>query len=427
VIAARREPAGSRRAAIMHTSACCLPPAAYCVMLARLAYRLAAEVSPRLLFKAGHLWAYKSGRAVRAHRRRVARSELFPPFLFFALTNACNLRCRGCWIESGGAAIELTPKDVDAAIAAGRRQQVHFYTLLGGEPMLHADVLEIPARWPDCYFQIITNGMFLDDAAARRIAELGNVTALVSLDGSLEVNDQRRGEGVFEAAAEGMRRLHEQKILFGVATTVTGRNLDEVTSDEYVRDMIARGAMYLWYYVFRPVGAQPSPELCVDRPQMLRLRRRLLELRRRHPILLIDTYWDADGGAVCPAALGLGFHIGPRGSIEPCPPLSVACETIADHERDLFKTINESWLLRAFQQFATERTRGCVILECPRDLADFFRAHGATDYSGRDMLAELDAAGPRTSHHLPGEEIPEDSWFYRVLKRRLFFGMGGYG
>ena len=25
------------------------------------------------------------------------------------------------------------------------------------------------------------------------------------------------------------------------------------------------------------------------------------------------------------------------------------------------------------------------------------------------------------------EEIPEDSWFYRMLKRRLFFGMGGYG
>ncbi len=396
-------------------------------MLARLAYRLLTEVSPRLLLKAGHLWAYKSGGAVRAHRRRLGRGELFPPFLFLALTNACNLRCHGCWIESKGTIHRLGRRDVDAMIAVGRRHKVYFYTLLGGEPMMYPGVLDIPARHPDCYFQIITNGMFFDASTAQRIAALGNVTPLVSIDGPPRTNDDRRGAGVFEAAAEGMRRLRKRKILFGVATTVTGQNFDEVISDAYVRGMIDRGAMYLWYYVFRPVGADPSPQLCVDRKQMLRLRRRLLELRRRHPIILIDTYWNAQGEAVCPAALGLGFHIGPRGSIEPCPPLSFARETIRDNQGDLFKTINESGLLRDFQRFVNERTKGCVILEHPQALADFFRSQEATDYSGRDALAELAAAETRTSHHLPGEEAPEDSWFYRMLKRRLFFGMGGYG
>jgi hypothetical protein len=157
------------------------------------------------------------------------------------------------------------------------------------------------------------------------------------------------------------------------------------------------------------------------------LRRRLIELRRRHPILLIDTYWDAEGRAVCPAALGMGFHIGPRGSIEPCPPLSAACEAIGENEGDLFATINGSRFLREFQRFVQERTRGCVILEYPRELADFLRSQGAADTSGRDLLAELAAAEARTSHHLPGEEVPEDSWFYRMMKRQLFFGMGGYG
>lgn len=362
-----------------------------------------------------------------AHRRRVERGELFPPFLFFALTSACNLRCRGCWIESKGPPDRLNPDAVDAMIRSGRRHAVYFYTLLGGEPMLYPDVLDIPRRWPDCYFQIITNGMFFDAATAERIAALGNVTPLVSLDGLAAANDERRGEGVFSAAAEGMEQLRRRKILFGVATTVTGRNLEDVTCDAYVRDLIARGAMYLWYYVFRPVGARPSPELCVDRPQMVRLRRRLVELRRRHPILLIDTYWDAEGRAVCPAALGLGFHIGPRGHVEPCPPLSAACETMGENAGDLFATINGSQFLREFQRFAQERTRGCVILECPRELAEFIRSQGANDTSGRDLLAELEAAESRTSHDLAGEEIPEDSWFYRMMKRRLFFGMGGYG
>ena len=62
-----------------------------------------------------------------------------------------------------------------------------------------------------------------------------------------------------------------------------------------------------------------------------------------------------------------------------------------------------------------------------QQLAEFLRQSGAADASGRDMLAEIAAGTPRTSHHLPGDEMPEDYWVYRYLKRRLFFGMGGYG
>ena len=61
--------------------------------------------------------------------------------------------------------------------------------------------------------------------------------------------------------------------------------------------------------------------------------------------------------------VGLGFHIGPQGSIEPCPPLSFACQTIGQNDGDLFQTINQSQFLRDFQQFVRKRTRGCVILE----------------------------------------------------------------
>jgi MoaA/NifB/PqqE/SkfB family radical SAM enzyme len=232
---------------------------------------------------------------------------------------------------------------------------------------------------------------------------------------------------VFAAAMEGLARLRQEKLMFGVATVVTGANLDEVMTDAYVRRFIEAGAMYLWYYIYRPVGANPSPELCVPREKMLVLRRRLLELRRRHPILVIDTYWNEHGQAVCPAASGLGFHIGPQGSIEPCPPLSFACQTVRDHQRDVFRAIDESQFLRGFQQFAAERTRGCVILECPQELAAWMKSQGAADYSGRDAYAELEASQPRSSHHLPGEEIPEDYWVYRLLKKQLFFGLGAYG
>ncbi len=396
-------------------------------MVVRWLWRLVREVSPRLVWKAAYLWVYKGLAGVAEFRRRRQRGELFPPFLFLSLTDACNLRCRGCWITGQGRPRRLSPEQVDQIIRSGKSRKVYFYTLLGGEPFLYPDLEGLLRRHPDCYFQIITNGLLVDDRWAGRLAELGNVTPLVSLDGLGQQNDQRRGQGTSETILATLDRLHRHRLLFGVATTVTAANFAEVTSDPYVAELIRRGVMYLWYYVYRPMGPASSPDWCLDRGTILQLRRRLLELRRRHAILIVDTYWDAQGRAFCPAAMGLGFHIGPAGSLEPCPPLSFACEEFSDGAGNFARLLESSQFLRQFQQFVNSRTRGCVILERPAELAEFLQTAGAQDYSGRDALAELAASAPQCSHHLPGQEIPEPSWFYRMLKRRLFFGMSGYG
>ncbi|MCY3023150.1 MAG: radical SAM/SPASM domain-containing protein [Planctomycetota bacterium] len=397
-------------------------------MLIRFALRGLTELSPRLALKAAWLYAFKGLMAVRAYKKRLAKGELYPPFMFISLTNACNLRCHGCWVEKGGTAYNLTAADVDRLIATGKEHKAYFYTLLGGEPFMYEGFWDILTRHSDCYFQAITNGMFLTEENVGRIKKAGNLTPLVSLDGWKAQNDLRRGEGVFDAAAEGMKRLKKAGIFYGVASTATATNVQELMSDEYVRWLIGSGAMYVWYYVYRPMGAPPHPEYCLSKEQLIGMRKRLLELRRKQPILIIDSYWTANGVAFCPAALGLGYHIGPQGSIEICPALSFARERIGDNGGDLFKTINESRYLRGFTKFVTERTKGCVILERPQELHAYLQDSGAQDYSGRGTaFAELNALTPRSSQHLPGEEIPEDYWFYRFLKNQVFFGMGAYG
>jgi len=397
-------------------------------MLIGLAWRGLTEISPRLAFKAAHLYGFKGFAAVRAYKQRLKKGELYPPFMFIALTNACNLRCHGCWIEKGGPAYNLSAADVDRIIAAGKKQQAYFYTLLGGEPFMYEGLWDIFERHPDCYFQVITNGMFFTAQNVAKLKSAGNVTPLVSLDGWREHNDQRRGAGVFDSVAEGMERLKRAGIFYGVACTATSTNVEESLSDEYARYVIGKGAMYLWYYVYRPMGSPVHPEYCLSREQLLFMRRRLLELRRKQPILIIDSYWTAEGEAFCPAALGLGYHIGPQGSIEICPALSFARERVPQNGGDLFKTINESQYLRGFTRFVKERTKGCVILERPQELCAYIQSSGAQDFSGRGTaFAELAALTPRSSQHLPGEELPEDHWFYRFLKKQVFFGLGAYG
>lgn len=396
-------------------------------MLARLAWRAATELSPRLAMKAAYLWVLKGAISVQAYKSRMKKKELFPPFMFVALTNTCNLRCHGCWVEKEGTAHYLPEADLDALINSGKKRHAYYYTLLGGEPYMYKNIWDIFKRHSDCYFQTITNGMLFTERNVKRLKEVGNVTPLISIDGFKDQNDLRRGDGVFESADKGMDRLKKAGIIFGVATTATGKNMDEVMSDEYVQHFIKKGAMYIWYYVYRPVGDEPHPEYCMGRDQLIEMRQRLLTLRRKHPIVIIDTYWTADGEAFCPAAMGLGFHVGPQGSIEPCPPLSFAREKLSDNNGDVFKTINESEFLRGFQDFVKDRTKGCVILEHPQELMEFMKSHEVTDFSTRDAFSEYNASVARNSHHLPGEEIPEDYWVYRLLKKNVFFGMGALG
>jgi MoaA/NifB/PqqE/SkfB family radical SAM enzyme len=397
-------------------------------MLAKMAYRLATEISPRLAFKGAYLCAYKGMRAISAYKKRMAAGQLYPPFMFVALTNTCNLRCHGCWVEKEGTAFYMGTEQLDNIIVTGKKHKAFYYTLLGGEPFMHKGIWDVFTKHSDCYFQTITNGMLFTEENVARLKKAGNVTPLISIDGWKEQNDLRRGAGVFQSANEGLDRLKKAGIIYGIACTATGTNMQEVMSDEYVQHFINKGALYIWYYVYRPMGETPHPEYCVKKEQLIWMRKRLLELRRKHPIFIIDTYWTAEGEAFCPAAMGLGYHVGPQGSIEICPALSFAKERVNDNGGDLYKTINESEYLRGFSKFVKQRTKGCVILEHPQELHSYIKESGAKDFSGRNTaFAELQSISPRNSHHLPGEEIPEDYWVYRFLKRQVFFGMGALG
>jgi len=362
--------------------------------------------------------------AVQAYKKRLKNKKLYPPFMFVALTNTCNLRCHGCWVEKEGTAHYLPSQDLDAIIRHGKRNSAYYYTLLGGEPYMYKGIWDVFKKHRDCYFQTITNGMLFTEANVQRLVDAGNVTPLISVDGLQYQNDLRRGEGVFDAAMTGMDRLKKKGLIFGVACTITGKNMDEVLCDSYLKMMIEKGAMYIWYYFYRPVGQEPHPEYCLTQDQLLEARRRMVALRHHHPIIIIDSYWTASGEAFCPAALGMGFHIGPQGSIEICPPLSFATNRISDNNYNLEKTITESPFLKGFQTFVKERTKGCVILEHPQELVEYIKGHGATDYSTRDAFAEIGCGTPRHSQHMPGKEIPESYWLYRFLKNNVFFGMG---
>src|SRR4029434_3256901 len=170
------------------------------------------------------------------------------------------------------------------------------FGILGGEPFMHPQLLDLFAAHPDCYFQVFSNGQFITEKVAKRLRDLGNVTPLISIEGREITSDERRGKkDVFNKTLRGLDHCLSEKILTGVATSVCQSNIDELLTEDWLRELIARGVHYTWYHTYRPVGPKPNFQLALRPEQLVRVRRFVTEMRAKMPIAIIDAYYDHRG------------------------------------------------------------------------------------------------------------------------------------
>ena len=395
-------------------------------MFPQLATRILRTTDKRCLWKFAWNFGLKGMWSVEKFKRRIKRGEYFPPFLYLSIINSCNLRCQGCWVDVE----EKDSLDLDTlnrTIADAKEHGNAFFGILGGEPFMHPELLDLLAAHPDCYFQLFTNGQFITQKAANRLRELGNATPLVSIEGREITSDKRRGKkDVFNKTMRGLEHCLRARLLTGVATSVCQSNIEELLTEQWLRELIDRGVHYVWYHTYRPVGPKMNPELGLRPDQLVRVRRFVVEMRVKIPIAIVDAYYDHAGQALCPMATGISHHISPRGDIEPCPIIQFAVENISD-SRGVFETMCDSAFLRDFRELSARATRGCVVLERPDLIKELVLKHGARDTTVRGTaMSELETMRPRFSQWLPGEEVPEKHWMYRLAKRYWFNDFGAY-
>lgn len=396
-------------------------------MLPRLIYRTLRSADMRCVWK--FLWNFgvKGTLSVERFKRRLKRGEYFPPFLYLSIINSCNLRCQGCWVDVEADRNAISLADLNRTINDAKAHGNSFFGILGGEPFMHPELLDLLAAHPDCYFQVFTNGQFITEKVADRLRELGNVTPLVSIEGREMVSDERRGKKeVFSKTMRGLENCLKARVLTGVATSVCQTNIDDLLTESWLQELIDRGVHYVWYHTYRPVGPKMNAQLALRPDQLTRVRRFIVEMRAKMPIAMIDAYYGHDGQALCPMSTGVSHHISPRGDIEPCPIIQFATETIRD-PRGIYVTLRDSAFLKDFREVSARHTRGCVVLERPDLVKELVIKHGARDTTSRGTaMAELDEMKPRSSQWLPGEEIPEKHWMYWLAKKRGFGDFGAY-
>lgn len=396
-------------------------------MYLRMAQRLLWETDKRLLWKLAYQAGWKGFRSVQKHRARLRRGEFFPPFLYLSVINSCNLRCQGCWVDVAAKQTKIDLGALNRTINQAKAVGNAFFGILGGEPFLHRELLDFLEGQPDVYFQVFTNGHFITDEVAKRLRKLGNVTPLISVEGSEIVSDERRGRsGVLSATLQGLQNCLNNKVLTGVCTSVCRTNIDDLLTSQWVDRLIEMGVMYCWFHVYRPVGPESNPDLALDTDELRRVRQFVVDTRATKPIIVIDAYHDGEGRALCPAVTGFTHHIGPAGDIEPCPIIQLATESIHD-DRPLAEIFNTSEFLRDFRTLTAQNTRGCVVMERPDLLVQIAQKHNARDTTQRKTaIAELQATAPRRSQYVPGMEIRERNLAVRLAKWLAFNDFGTY-
>ncbi|GAB6105106.1 radical SAM protein [Blautia glucerasea] len=348
------------------------------------------------LLNLGYEAFYHGTKTIR-EMRKVHNCNI-PWIILMDPTSACNLHCTGCWAAEYGNKLNLTFEEMDSVITQSKELGVYFYMLTGGEPMVRKkDVIALCKKHNDCVFFAYTNGTLVDEELCHQMQEVGNLFLALSLEGKPEVNDLRRGEGVYGKVMHAMELLKENGLVFGTSICYTSQNIDSVTSDEFVNMLVEKGCRYSLYFHYMPVGNDASLELLPTAEQRVYMHDRVREIRNmEHGPGLFTMDFQNDGEFVggCIAGGRNYFHINANGDAEPCVFIHYSNGNI--RENTILEILKQP-LFMAYhnnQPFNENMLRPCPMLENPEILQKLVKESGAHS---------TDLQSPETAEHLCGK------------------------
>ncbi len=345
--------------------------------------RIVDETDPHyakmMLLNLGYESFFCGTKTIRANREKYDCN--IPWLILFDPTMACNMHCVGCWSGTYGHKSNLSFEDMDKIVTQGKELGTHLYMMTGGEPTVRMkDILKLAKKHNDCFFGLYSNSTLINDQMCEQIRELGNITFMLSIEGTPDTNDARRGDGHYEAVMKAMDCLKRHGIVFGTSICYTRANIEAVTSDAFFHLLEEKGARFGFYFHLMPVGNNAAPELMPTIEQRVKMIERIRYIRSdKSDIEFFPMDFQNDGEYVggCIAGGRNYFHINSNGDAEPCVFIHFSNTNI--HDNSIVEML-QSPLFRAYhegQPFNRNHLRPCPMLENPELLREIVRATGA--------------------------------------------------
>ena len=311
-------------------------------------------------------------------KNRVEMDMNIPWAILMDPTSACNLSCTGCWAAEYKKTDELSFQTLDRIITEGKELGTYAYLFSGGEPLVRKhDLIKLASKHNDAIFAAFTNATLIDDEFAEDLLSVKNFIPLISIEGTEEMTDARRGSGVWKKCIHAMDLLRERNLPFGFSTCYHAHNTEYVGSDEFIEFMVEKGALFGWYFTYIPVGEGASLGLVASPSQRAYMLERVREIRAHRPLFVLDFWNDGNHVNGCIAGGRRYLHINSHGDMEPCAFIHYACESI--HGKPLVEALRNP-LFKAYREHQpcnSNMFRPCPMFDNPELLLDMVNQSGA--------------------------------------------------
>lgn len=346
-------------------------------------YRIIEETDKELLTNMLLTFAIDAG-YIGTSTLRENRDKLkcnIPWIILMDPTSACNLKCKGCWAAEYGHHSNLTLDEMRKIVTEAKALGTHFFMFTGGEPLVRKkDILTITNENKDCIFLAFTNGTLVDDEFCEELKKSGNFALALSIEGTEETTDFRRGEGVYQKVVDAMALLKKHKCIFGTSVCYTSKNYDAVTSDKFYDMEIEAGAKFALYFHYMPIGSDADTSLLLtpeQREHVYRTIRKKRRARNGKPIFVMDFQNDGEFVGGCIAGGRNYFHINSEGDAEPCVFIHYSDSNI--REKSILECLRSPLFKQYYkgQPFNDNMLRPCPMLENPQALRHIIDVTGA--------------------------------------------------
>ena len=212
--------------------------------------------------------------------KAIAPHKLDELWIYYTL--ACNLRCRHCLVSAGKSLKrELTVEEfkglVDEAIKLGVKR---FY-ITGGEPFIKDgifDLIKYITKTKKRELIVLSNATLFDENKIAALKKVLNPRLFlqVSLEGpNAEIHDKLRGEGSFDKAVEGIKRLIGIGIIPIVSTAISKLNEKDIAkTSRFLSKLGIEEHNVLWMHA-KGRGANNLSDLYVSSDNIARAMKKL--------------------------------------------------------------------------------------------------------------------------------------------------------
>ena len=351
------------------------------------------HVAKTAIMNLGYEAFFRGTKTIRKNREKYHCN--IPWLILFDPTSACNMHCAGCWSGTYGHKHNLSYEDMNKIVTQGKELGVYLYMMTGGEPLVRKnDIIRLAEEHNDVEFSIYTNSTLIDEAFCKEVVRLGNITFQLSIEGTPETNDARRGDGHYEAVMNAMDLLKKYGIIFGTSICYTRSNIEAVTSDAFLRMIADKGARFGFYFHYMPVGNKAVPELMPTMEQRKYMIERIRYVRSNEcdiPFFPMDFQNDGEYVGGCIAGGRNYFHINSAGDAEPCVFIHYSDSNIC--EKSILEILQSPLFMEYHkgQPFNRNHLRPCPMLENPEILQGIIHKTDAqsTDLESPEKVEHL--------------------------------------